>query len=432
MYPYIYIPGLDVELPTYGLCALLGALTALIVCMKQRKKTILSEDNILDGFIFALLFGLLGAKILYLIKDPPIFPLMWDDIKEILTTGLVFYGGLIGGIGGLALAALKTKKPFLTFTDTIVPAFCFAHAWGRIGCLLAGCCYGVEMEGFLCIQLGGTERLAVQLMEAVFLVLLGLGLSLIRRRKLRRGTLTGLYMVLYAVWRFTIEFWRDDDRGFVGALSTSQFLGIFIFAAGILILFMAKKYNRPTDRVDAPVPEEPGQEDVPDGKTEESSAEDAPEGSAEAPLGIDALISLAEEMPGEERANVLSERSGAVLTALMKHTGDEKKARELFSTYVLGAVLADNRLSDEEYPLVVPMLKSCLGEETDAETCRARLAAAEDKTALLRENNDLLLDILGEEDPALKRDCVLVTLLIAGVDKDVSPEERAYIEKLLA
>lgn len=409
MYPYILIDSLGVELPTYGICAMAGALVAFLVSLVRRKRTILSEDNLLDGFIFAILFGMLGAKLLYLIKDPPIFPLTWDDIKELLTTGLVFYGGLIGGLGGLALAAKKTKKPFLTFTDVIAPAFCFAHGFGRVGCLLAGCCYGVEMEGLFCIELGGTSRLAVQLLEALFLFLLGGGLCLISRKKLRRGTVTGLYLLLYAVWRFTIEFWRDDDRGFVGALSTSQFIALFAFAAGILLLFLAKKYGWPSDRTD------PEHAEPPVVETEVN--------------GMPALIALAEKMTEEERAEALAEKSKAILPALAKHTGDEKKAGELYCTFVLGALLADNRLADEEYPLLKPMLKD---GEADIEACRAALRAAEDKTAYLKENNSLLLACLGEDDPALRQDCALMTLLLCGADKKVTPEEEEYIGQLLS
>ena len=454
MYPYIYINAIDLELPTYGLCSLVGAVVALIVILRLRKRTILSEDNILDGIIFAILFGLLGAKILYLIKDPPIFPLTWDDIKEILTTGLVFYGGLLGGLGGLALASLKTKKPFVTFTDTIAPGFCFAHAFGRIGCLCAGCCYGVEMEGFLCLELGGTSRLAVQLMEAVFLILLGLFLCLLHRKKPRRGTLTGLYMVLYAIWRFVIEFWRDDDRGFIGELSTSQFIGIFIFAAGIIILFLAKKYGWPKDfltaeagnAAQAPAAEEPAGSPAEEAQTpdaeEQPAAEEAGSASGETenepePPVVEntvpdmaSLIAGLEGMKPEERDEALREKSQTLLPALAKQTGDPDKARELYCTFVLGALLADGRLADEEYPLVKPMLQSFLGEDTDIDTCRERLTAAADKTELLKENADLLIDAIGENDPALKNDCVLTSLLLCSVDGKVSPEEQAYIAKL--
>ena len=245
MHPYIYIGSLT--LPAYGVCALIGALLAFAVLHLSRRHSIFSEDNLLDAIIFALVFGMVGAKLLYFIKDPPSMPGSLSELWELLSTGLVFYGGLLGGIGGVALAARKTKKPFLAYCDWILPAFCFAHACGRIGCLLAGCCYGVEAEGLFTVELGGVQRLAVQPMEAAFLVLLGIFLCILYKKRLRRGAVTGFYMTLYALWRFIIEFWRDDDRGFVGALSTSQFIGLFIFAAGVLLLYLSKKYGWPRD-----------------------------------------------------------------------------------------------------------------------------------------------------------------------------------------
>lgn len=410
MYPTIRLSALGLELPTYGLCALVGTLTAIVVIFIIRRRTILTEDNILDGVIFTVVFSMLGAKILYLITEPPALPLTWAAVKELITTGLVFYGGLIGAFFGLWIAARKTKKPYLTFTDTILPGFCFAHAFGRVGCLMAGCCYGVEREGFFCVQLAGVSRLAVQLMEAIFLVLLGVSLCLIHRKKPRRGTITGLYMVLYAVWRFVIEFWRDDDdRGYVGALSTSQFISIFVFAAGVLLLYLSIKRCWPRDFRDGTEP--PLQkETVPD---------------------MPALIAVLESMPPEERAEALREKAKTLLPALEKRTGSPEKARELYCTFVLGALLADGRLADEEYPLIKPMLQSFLGEETDIDTCRARLSAAAEKTELLKENADLLIDALGESDPALRNDCVLTSLILCSVDGKVSAEEQAYIAQLL-
>lgn len=422
MYPSIYIYALDLELPTYGLCALVGAVIMLVLLLQFRKSTILSEDNMLDGIIFALIFGMLGAKVLYLITEPPILPLTWEDIKELLTTGLVFYGGLLGGLIGLGVASLKTKKPYLTFTDNVLPAFCFAHACGRVGCLMAGCCYGVEMEGAFCLQLGGTSRLAVQLLEAFFLVLLGLFLSLLRKKKPRRGVLSGLYMVFYAIWRFIIEFWRDDDRGLVGALSTSQFIGLFVFAAGILILFLSKKYALPVDFI-TPAPKDKAKE--PEENTEvpmvETELKDMP-----------ALIAHIERLSPEERLSALREKAKTLLPALAKKTGEANKAKELFTLFVLGALYSDGRLEEAEFTLLQPNLASFFGEEADIAACRERLLAAGDKAELLKNNADLLIDLIGEDDPALKNDCVLTSLLLCAADGKVNEQEQSYIAELLA
>lgn len=241
MHPYVEIGSLS--LPSYGLCALVGTIIAMIVLYFLRKKSTLSEDDILDALIWAIILGMVGSKTLYFITDPPTMPESWSELWDMLTAGLVFYGALIGGLLGVLLVSLKKKKNFFTFTDLILPCFCFAHAAGRIGCLMAGCCFGIEAEGFLCFTLNGVSRLGTQVMEAMFLTVLGILLVLLfNSRKLRRGAVSGWYMVLYAVWRFIIEFYRDDFRGNVGALSTSQFISIFIFAGGVVLLVLSRKW----------------------------------------------------------------------------------------------------------------------------------------------------------------------------------------------
>ena len=240
MHPFIHIG--NISLPTYGLCALVGTVFALLVVFWLWKKgSPLSEDNLLDAVIWALVVGFLCAKILYFIVEPPQMPHSWADIWDLISAGLVFYGGLIGGLLGLLFVSRKTKKSMITYTDLIMPCLCLGHAGGRIGCLMAGCCYGMEYTGPCAVVLEGVSRLPTQLMEAAFLVILSGVLTAIYLKKPRRGTVTGWYMVLYAAWRFVIEFFRDDPRGAVGPLSTSQFISLFIFAFGVFLLVRSRK-----------------------------------------------------------------------------------------------------------------------------------------------------------------------------------------------
>lgn len=278
MHPYVELGS--ISLPSYGLCALAGTLIALAVLYFLRKKSPLSEDDTLDALIWAILVGMVGSKLLYFITDPPSMPQSWSELWELLSAGLVFYGGLMGGLLGVLLVCWRKKKNFFTFTDLILPCFCFAHAAGRIGCLMAGCCFGIEAEGFLCFTLNGVSRLGTQVMEAMFLTVLGVFLVLLYNgRKLRRGTVSGLYMVLYALWRFIIEFYRDDYRGNVGALSTSQFISLFIFVGGVVLLVLSRKW--PHEEVPAPAGEEKSEKmleaEEPAEPAEEEEVEEVPE-----------------------------------------------------------------------------------------------------------------------------------------------------------
>jgi len=254
MHPFIHIGSLS--LPMYGLCTMVGTVFALLAVFKLRKKgSPLSEDNLLDALIWAILLGFLCAKVLYFIVEPPKMPHSWRELWDLISAGLVFYGGLLGGLLGLFLVSRKTKKNMITFTDLMAPCFCLAHAGGRVGCLMAGCCYGMEYTGPCAVVLDGVSRLPTQIMEAIFLVILSAVLIAVYLKKPRRGVVTGLYMTIYAVWRFVIEFFRADYRGNVGPLSTSQFISLFILAFGVYLLIRSRRAVNDFEPAAAPAPE---------------------------------------------------------------------------------------------------------------------------------------------------------------------------------
>ena len=264
MHPFIHIG--NIALPMYGICTMVGTVFALLAVFKLRKKgSPISEDNLLDALIWAILLGFICSKLLYFIVDPPQMPHSWREVWDLISAGLVFYGGLLGGLLGLVFVSFKTKKNIITYTDLMAPCFCLAHAGGRIGCLMAGCCYGMEYSGPCAVVLDGVSRLPTQPMEAGFLVILSGILMAVFLKKPRRGTVTGWYMILYAVWRFIIEFFRADERGSVGALSTSQFISLFIFAFGLYLLVRARKAPNDFTAEEAPkadAPAEPAKETI--------------------------------------------------------------------------------------------------------------------------------------------------------------------------
>ena len=254
MHPFIHIGS--ITLPMYGLCAMVGTVFALLAVFRLRKKgSPLSEDNLLDALIWAILIGFVCAKLLYFIVDPPKMPHSWSELWDLISAGLVFYGGLIGGLLGLFLVSRKTNKSMITYTDLMAPCFCLAHAGGRVGCLMAGCCYGMAYSGPCAVVLDGVSRLPTQLMESAFLVLLFAVLTAVYLKKPRRGMVTGLYLSLYAVWRFIIEFFRADERGAVGPLSTSQFISLFILGFGVYLLIRSRQADNDFEPVAEPEPE---------------------------------------------------------------------------------------------------------------------------------------------------------------------------------
>lgn len=243
MHPYLNIFGL--RLPCFGLMMLIGMLAAFALLLRHYKKTSITEDDLYSVAIISLVFGLLGSKILYWIVE--LDEILYDPhfLIESLTSGFVFYGALIGGGIAIGLFCLRKKQNLFSYLDLICPSFAIGQAFGRIGCFLAGCCYGCVTDSSFGVIFpagvgsaapSGIPLLPTQLFESAFCFILCLFLSVLFCHRKKNGTVTGLYFILYGVWRFFIEIFRSDDRGIIFGLSTSQFIGIFVVIAGIAIL----------------------------------------------------------------------------------------------------------------------------------------------------------------------------------------------------
>ncbi|HWQ97754.1 MAG TPA: prolipoprotein diacylglyceryl transferase [Clostridia bacterium] len=281
-------PVFGITIPMYGVMSAVGMLAAFILLGFTRKHTRFSEDQALSAAIWAIVMGFIGAKVLYwivelnrIIADP-------SFLLHTLREGFVFYGALIGGLLGVAIYAATKKLPFFSLTDYFIPALVIGHAFGRIGCLFAGCCYGMECVSPISIVFpagsaapAGVPLLPVQIMESAFLFLLCAFLVWRLKKQKPFGTVSGWYMVLYGAWRFTIEFFRSDARGAVGVLSTSQFISIFVLLGGVALLLLVKFGALKKTVLDLPMPveEEPKKKkkDKEEASEEEAKPEEKPE-----------------------------------------------------------------------------------------------------------------------------------------------------------
>ena len=168
---------------------------------------------------------------------------------ETLSSGFVVFGGIIGGIlTGLLYCRIR-KLVFFKYADVILPSVALAQGFGRIGCFLAGCCYGKETESVFSVIFQNSEYapnhvalIPMQLYSSGLDFLHFLLLLLIARNKKEDGQVTACYLIFYSIGRFVIEFFRGDIiRGSVGILSTSQFISIFTGIAGIVLLIRIRK-----------------------------------------------------------------------------------------------------------------------------------------------------------------------------------------------
>lgn len=233
----------------YGLMIGIGVLVCIWMGMYRAKKYGMQEDAVLDIAIFGLIAGFFGAKLLYVIVEWKAF--IRDPLSVLGSEGFVVYGGIILGVLAAILYCKKKGLIFLEYFDLLSASVAVAQGFGRIGCFLAGCCYGRETDLALGVIFpagslapSGVKLLPTQLFSSAgdFGIMFALLWHFKRRKHV--GDTGYVYMLLYGVGRFLIEMLRNDDRGGVGALSTSQFISIFIVAAAILLLLYNKKHGR--------------------------------------------------------------------------------------------------------------------------------------------------------------------------------------------
>ncbi|MGN0250552.1 MAG: prolipoprotein diacylglyceryl transferase [Oliverpabstia sp.] len=227
----------------YGLMIAIGILAAYVTAEYRAKKHGLDPDKIFYLVIWAVVGGFAGAKVLYFLtrlKDIIENPRVLLDLAD----GFVVYGGIIGGIFSAMVYCKIKELSFLKYFDLVIPSVALAQGFGRIGCFLAGCCYGRETDSALGIVFhnssyapNGVKLLPTQLISSGLDFLLCAVLLLLDRKKKGDGQIAGAYLVLYSIGRFILEFYRGDlIRGNVGVLTTSQFIAIFVALAGVILI----------------------------------------------------------------------------------------------------------------------------------------------------------------------------------------------------
>lgn len=257
MFPSIEIFGR--EIGTYGILVVIGGFFCALVGRLLVKRF---GMDLFDFLILMLSIGVgifIGAHIVFALTNIKTLVLTFQHIGELwferfwdlfvsCIGGMVFYGGFLGGLAAIPVYRKFDKRctcgQLFDVYAVLVPLF---HVFGRIGCFLGGCCYGIESPfGF---TVHGNEmnpgindvcRLPVQLIESVCNLLIFLLIFYLFQKRIMEKRLIFLYMLIYPVVRFTLEFFRGDEiRGFVFGLSTSQWISIFLFAAAVIGLTVA-------------------------------------------------------------------------------------------------------------------------------------------------------------------------------------------------
>ncbi|MBQ6813986.1 MAG: prolipoprotein diacylglyceryl transferase [Lachnospiraceae bacterium] len=252
MLPYIDIFGL--QLPMYGLLAIFGFILGVIVAVRMAKRYGIPTMDVLFASFYCAMGLIIGAKLLYFITMLPKFIANFDvflanpfGVIMYVFGGFVFYGGLIGGALGVLLYCKQFHLSVTPFMNVAAPAIPLMHAFGRLGCLCAGCCYGMEYHGHFAITyplnsmtqgMAGVPRFPTPLVEvAVNLILFVFLFIYMRKADRKPGQGLGIYLVVYSIMRFLLEFARADDiRGGILGLSTSQIISLLLLPFGIWLI----------------------------------------------------------------------------------------------------------------------------------------------------------------------------------------------------
>jgi len=246
---------------TYGVLLAAAYLLGLQLAMVRAKARGLDQTRVLDLGIYIIISALVGAKLLLVITD---FRTYTSNPAELLTlarSGGVFYGGLILAVIVAVWYIRRIGLPLWTTCDVFAPGIALGHVVGRFGCFFAGCCWGKPTDvpwaitftnPYAASNVGTPLNVPLhptQLYEAgAEALILGLLLATENRGRRYPGRTFWLYMLLYAISRFVIEFYRNDPRGMVMMFSTSQFISLVLAPLAIVMLVVLSRQLEPAPR----------------------------------------------------------------------------------------------------------------------------------------------------------------------------------------
>lgn len=270
MYPELFRIG-NFPINTYGVFLALAFLCAILITVKLAARDGLPREKIYDLCLWMLLSSLVGSKILMLFTEPEYRDHPWQLLSlDFLRSGGVFYGGLIGAILTGYFLMRRYKLPWWKTADACAPGIAIGNFFGRQGCFAAGCCWGKPTSlpwGVKFTELGheitgvpnDVYLHPTQLYESFAMLIVFFFLLWLHKHRRFSGQVILLYVLLYSVVRFFIEFLRDDPRGdlfgltTLTGLSTSQIISLIVGIGALVILIVRWRRNAAVVKTNAAV-----------------------------------------------------------------------------------------------------------------------------------------------------------------------------------
>lgn len=282
MYPTLLFLGEDLQFHAYTVMIALAFLVGILMACRENDKLPKPYPITPIGGIWVFFFAVIGAKAYYILQYKS--PAQLYEVIYFWGGGLVFFGGLIGGlIGALLYLRLVKVNPFY-LADIVVPFLPLAHAIARLGCFLNGCCYGYPSEAPWAmafpkgsaahinhtqnglIETTATHSLHVhptQLYATAGLLTIFFIMRYAYKRPHNLGAVALLYPILYGALRFTTEFTRGDSARSMFSLTVSQVFALSLCLAGVLCYTMLHIfYWNKTKQTEQNAPENPENDTV--------------------------------------------------------------------------------------------------------------------------------------------------------------------------
>lgn len=254
MHPVLFEVG-NITVYSYGFMIALGVIGAVAYLVIQGKKDVgLTFDQANSLFLFIFIAAFVGGKVFLLFENPSLY---LSEPKKLFTgRGFVFYGSFLFAVPAMLWFFRKHKLNPYKMLDVMAVVTCIVHMFGRLGCFLAGCCYGKPTDRWFSVTFTdeacqaeplNTPLFPTQLMEAGYIFIVMILLLIVKRTYQKfYGQLFLLYLILYAIGRSILEIFRGDvARGFIidGYLSHSQFIALLIVMVTIFFYVKWSKKN---------------------------------------------------------------------------------------------------------------------------------------------------------------------------------------------
>jgi phosphatidylglycerol:prolipoprotein diacylglycerol transferase len=249
MYPNLFSIG-PLTIHTYGLFVALGFTVALLVTLRMGKAQGIKTQQVMDMGFIMILMAIIGSRLTYVIMNFSRYRANPIDIVRIWEGGLVFSGGLVAVVIVMAWYIRRHHLSFWRMGDLWAPGIAIGQAIGRLGCSMAGCCYGKPTDLPWAVTFTHPQSLAplntplhpTQLYAALTGFIIFLVLMFLNAKKQFQGQVFIWFLILHSTARLFMERFRGDERGLIAGteMSMTQLLTLLVLLGAVAALFILK------------------------------------------------------------------------------------------------------------------------------------------------------------------------------------------------